>query len=562
MLYLGDGAEFASAQVALGDTLPHDATDITVYREILENNIDRLDETALMFLGTKVSYRALFGQADRIADILASKGIKKGDMILTCINGTPQSVSILLACSKMGVGAMMLTPKTTEAMFAHVVDDYSGTYLFCMTQFYPIFATMDAIDRLKQVVIMPDDKTIGMDIEQKTKLSASSNIIHWAEFINSEVTAPAVEVKGGEYPLAICFTTGSTSVPKGILLPNRSYIALEKICETIGWDWKKGDMLFSIVPTFVATGISLVLLIPLAMGVTVLQEPRLNPFETFIYNLVTYRPSIVLATKSIWMSMADTLRDHYDLTAVKYAFTVGETISQTENRTVNKFLSDNGSSAKLENMYGMSECNSILTYHNTAQRSEISAGIHVPYAAVAVFDLETGKECKFGEIGQVFFKTPAAMRAYFMDPAATEEFFVQDDKGGKWGKTGDVGYVAENGEIFICCRAKERFTDENGRRIFPFLIEDVIKTDPNIKRCKIVSTVYDGKPALAVHITLIHAVGNEDEYVSKLHEMCRAEKSLTILPKLYKIRPTLPISQAGKIDMIAMAAETEGFIVK
>lgn len=559
MLHLKHGSDYASSLFDSKERLSFGDTDISVYQMVVDNNREHLDETALMFLGKKVTYRALIGQADFVADLLASSGLKRGDMILSCINGTPQSVSLLLACSKMGVCAMMLTPRTTEAMFTHVVNDYNGKYLFCTTMFYPVFSSLSAIDRLTNVIIMPVDKTIGEDNEVKTHLSDVSNIITWAEYLERPVTARAETVRGGSEPLAICSTTGSTGIPKGIVLKNSSYVALEKICTKTGWNWKRGDILFSIVPTFVATGISLVLFIPLMMGVTILQEPRLNPFETFIFNLVTYRPSIVLATKSIWMSMAESLHDSYDLSGVRFAFTVGETISKVENETVNKFLSGNGAKVSLENMYGMSECNSILTYHSADQRIATSAGIPVPYASVAVFDLQTEEECKFGELGAVYFRTPTVMSGYFMNKEATDEFFVKDDNGGIWGRTADIGYIMDNGEIVICCRTKEHFVDENGVGIFPFMIEDVIKRDENVKRCKVLATEYHGKKVLAAHLTLFHKVEDTGAYVRKLQEMCRADKSLKILPSLYKIRETLPISQAGKIDMIAMAAETEGF---
>lgn len=548
MIYLGKG-NYASANSRSKEKLPPNETDKTVYSEIVANNSNYLDTTALLFLGKTVSYRTLIEQADKIADILISKGVKEGDTVLTCINGTPQSVSVLLACSKIGVCAMMLTPKTTEEMFNHVIDQCNGRFLFCMTQFYPLFALMSSIDNIENVIIMPADESIGDDEEVKKNHSLSSNIIMWAEFLQTPITAKSQAVSGGDHPFAICFTTGSTSIPKGIVLPNKSYIALEKVCRKIGWNWERGDIIFSIIPTFVASGISLVLLLPLCMGVAVLQEPRLNPFETFIYNLVTYKPAIVLATKSIWMSMAEALHDKYDLTAIKHAFTVGESISVVEWNTCNKFLSDNGAKAKLENMYGMSECNSIVTCHSQKQRSPISAGVSVPYATVAVFDIDTGKECPYGTLGEVYYQTPTVMNGYFMNQEATDAIFISDDHGEKWIKTGDIGYITDNGEIFVCCRGKERFTSADGVSIFPFLIEEVIKKEPNIKRCKMISTTYDGKPALAAHITLKNKI-NDDEieaYIRKLHEMCKADSPLALVPKLYKYGTPSPSARPAKL---------------
>lgn len=354
-------------------------TDISIYREIRNNNKERFDEAALLFLGNRITYTDLFEQADRVADILHAYGIGAGDMILTCVNGTPQTVSLLLACSKIGACAMMLTPRTTEEQLHNAVYNMNISLMFCMKNFYPVFAGMDSMDHLEQVVIMPVDTPIGKEEQKETTLSSVSNIIQWSDFMMKPAKERSVEVEGGDYPLAACSTTGSTGTPKYILHLNRSYVALSRTCKKVGWNWKPGDILFSIVPTFVATGISLVLLSPLALGVTILQEPRLNPFETFIFNLTEYKPQIVLATKSIWMSMAEHLAEqHFDLSSINYAFTVGKVISQKETNHINRFLQSNGCNSRLENMYGMSECNSILTYHSKKQRSDTSAGMALP----------------------------------------------------------------------------------------------------------------------------------------------------------------------------------------
>src|SRR5574344_341391 len=99
MLKLGNNDNYASFVYKFKKTERKIAK--TVYREILDNNKDRMNLTALIFNGKEISFNELFKEADKVADILASYGIKKGDMIPLCINGTPQTVSLLLACSKM-----------------------------------------------------------------------------------------------------------------------------------------------------------------------------------------------------------------------------------------------------------------------------------------------------------------------------------------------------------------------------------------------------------------------------------------------------------------------------
>lgn len=556
-------AETKSSQSVANDVLKGQEVDFSIYREIKNNNLHHLDDTALIFLGKKITYGALLEQADLVADILASLGLKKGDMILTCVNGTPQTVSLLLACSKMGILAMMLTPKTTEEQFNHAVYDMNIRFLFCMTAFYSIYAGFKAIDDMERVVIMPVDKSIGEDVGKKEACSDASNFMRWSEFIALIPNEKAEEVVGGSYPFIACSTTGSTGTPKFIVHVNSSYVVLEKIYQKIWPAWKRGSLLFSIVPTFVAVGISMVLLTPLALGMTIIQEPRLNPFETFIFNLVEFRPNIVLATKSIWCSMAETLSDkNFDLSSIQHALTVGEVVSRQEYESMNNFLSKNGSPAKAENLYGMSECNTAITHRKKEEKSHTSAGFPVPGVVMKAFNYDTHEECQLGEIGEIFFKAPSVMKEYLYDPVSTAEFFIKDNHGDTWGRTNDIGYILDSGEVYICCRAKERFIDKNGKSIFPFLIERVIGTDPNIKRIKIVKTMLDGNPVLAVHFTTKEPIADLNSYVDHLHKLCQEDKSLNIIPTLYKLRDFIPINSAGKVDMLAMSAETDGFVIK
>ena len=116
MLHLGTGPEYASQTFAAKERISYRETDSTVYRRMQELNAGRMDETALICYDKKMSYRTLIEQADRIADLLTTLGVRKDDLIMLAGEGCAQTVSILLACSKIGVGIMMLQPKTPEAL--------------------------------------------------------------------------------------------------------------------------------------------------------------------------------------------------------------------------------------------------------------------------------------------------------------------------------------------------------------------------------------------------------------------------------------------------------------
>ena len=156
-------------------------------------------------------------------------------------------------------------------------------------------------------------------------------------------------------------------------------------------------------------------------------------------------------------------------------------------------------------------------------------------------------------------RSPSMMKEYLYNPKATREFFIRDNEGNRWARTGDLASIDEKGEITVYGRMKEKFTDENGAVLFPYMIERIIGDEENIYRLKMISTERDGKPCVALHIVPKSQPDNPKAYADKLYAMLCSDGSLSVLPKRIKLRPDFPMNDGGKVDMIAMAAEDEGF---
>ena len=558
MLHLGTGPEYASQTFAAKERISYRETDSTVYRRMQDLNAGRMDETALICYDKKMSYRTLIEQADRIADLLTTLGVRKDDLIMLAGEGCAQTVSILLACSKIGVGIMMLQPKTPEETFNLAVSTVDIPLMFCESGQYVNYAGMKGTSELSMVVVIPEGICIGDEKPGNGDLTGrSSNVILWDDFLSIPVTEKAEEVLGGNYPLTVCSTTGSTGIPKGIVMPNSSYIAVGLKLKRSDFPWEEGDSLINLTPPYIVSGTSFMLLVPMMLGMAVLLEPRRIDMPLFLNEIVTYRINHIALTKSPWLIMAGMMPKNWDLSSIKGAYTVGEPISESEYELINSYLRDCGSSGRLQNFYGLSEANSILTC--ATQESRSSAGRVMFGDTVAIFDIDTQEEKKLGEAGELYFRTPSVMKGYLYNPMATREFFIRDNHGGRWCRTGDIASVDPDGEIRVYGRLKEKFTAENGAAVFPYMIEKALSGDDTILRVKMVTTSRDGKPVMAVHVVPKVPVTDPKAYADRIHDLLKADASLPALPGRIKIRPMFPMNSGGKLDMIAMAAETDGF---
>ena len=535
--------------------LSNDEFNYSVYRKILDNN--NPNDIALIYDGVKVSYQELFIYADKIAGRLWQNGLRPGDQVLAMLEGTAHTVAFLLACSKIGVAMQCYTETTREDIIENVIRNSDSTYFFLMEKAYRKYALSEYLDLLDGVVVVPYGYD-GYDPTIETECLKNSNVIKWDDFMSGPVDN-VIEVKDGMYPLNIMNTSGSTGKPKGIVHTDSSHLSLAKIIEDMPDPWMRGEKIYSMFPIYVATGISLSLLTPLILGVTVVITSS-STIESFIEVLENEKPDIVLAPKSMWLGLP-LAKEKIDLSNLKHLITAGEPIFQAEMEVFAEYLKKNGCSNIPDNGYGLSEFNSLVTMTQGKEKALFnSAGFALPHIIISCFDVALGKECVYGELGEICCITPAAMSKYQLNKSATKEFFFKDDQGNRWGRTGDVGYILESGEVVICCRQKEQFTDENGKTIYPYEIERIVNTFSFVTRSKVLKTNLNGIDLLAVHMTVKKDTNNIETCFENIYKACQ-DAGLAILPKAFKCRESFPINKGGKMDMVAMSEENEGFFV-
>lgn len=189
------------------------------------------------------------------------------------------------------------------------------------------------------------------------------------------------------------------------------------------------------------------------------------------------------------------------------------------------------------------------------------AGYPIREVSVAAFDPKTDQELKYNEHGEIRALSPARMKGYYKNPTATEQFFKTDKDGNVWGCTGDIGYVDEDGEVFILGRATDSYELPDGERVYLFDTEEIINQDASVASSKVVDIEEDGVKVLVAHITLRNQVGADTESIlQRIHEKCRTALPAYSVPKYYKVRDSFPVHANGKRDVEALRRDREGLV--
>ena len=364
-------------------------------------------------------------------------------------------------------------------------------------------------------------------------------------------------------PAVMVYSSGTTGASKGILLTNDGINAIIQNYKRDTFYGKRTETFLSMIPVWFSTGIVLSLIMPLAHGVCVIPEPVFSK-ESFAKNLKKYKPTLTLTATSLWLYVATAEETkNIDLSNMTYPSTGGEKISEKDEHMLNEFLREHGCKVSLLKGYGMCELGSEVSGTTAAEgyQSKIgSTGYPILNSIVSAFNIDTDQELKYGEHGEIRVSSPARMKGYFMNAEATEKFFKTDKNGVIWGCTGDIGFVDEDGEVFILGRATDSYQRENGETVYLFDIEDEIIKEETVSQCKVVDIKENGKTKLVAHIVFKDGVTQGETIIRSIDEHLKDVLPEYMVPDYYKIREAMPVHPNGKRDIDALKKDTEDLI--
>ena len=544
----------------------------TVYQEVYNNNKDFANDLALEFFGTKIDYETFLNNVGKTAKAFEEYGIKKGTFVTICAAGVPETAYSFYAASKIGAVANMISPYFDKKDLVDRIEDCESDVLIIMDNFYP--GLKDAIkkSRIKNIIILPTlNSSLLRFISKGIKLEKHSNELFWNQFIKDGSKRAETETLNYEKqsPLAMVYSSGTTGASKGILLSNDSFQNSIQAYPASGVDISRGQKFYQIIPPWFSTGLSTSLHLPLSYGVSVFMDPRFER-SVFIKNILKARPNYAVAPTSMYEGFLDkSLIKNKDLSFFNYPFEGGEPLSVETAEKIERVFREHGNYSTLRVAYGQCEGGAAITTQTQKMKHlEGSVGIPLPGVTLAIVDDEF-TELKYGERGHILANTPCRMIGYFKNPQATEQYFYTDKNGTKWNCTGDIGYVTENGELFVQGRATD-YTIVNGKQIYNFDIEKIISSYEGIKICDVLEKVDEsGTSQLAAHIIFDDKLGMELQGDSnKLNNLLfdlqvkiyDEFKDLDMVPKIFKIRNDFPYAKSGKRDMAKIKSEKDGFM--
>jgi long-chain acyl-CoA synthetase len=509
--------------------------------EVLTRTTTRFpDHVALIFMGTKITYLALEDLVNRFARALQSLGIKKGDKVAMLLPNVPQLVIAEYAAFRIGGVNVMNNPLYTEKELTYQLNDSDSTVLVTLDMLFPVARKLQENTGAKKVILCSLADYLPEPLKPMfppVDVPAQEGVYRFMDLIHAQPAAPVDNVPSLEDLGALIYTGGTTGISKGVMLSHANISFNTQQFRSWFNESKDGEeSLLAIFPFFHAAGWTGLQNTAIYAGWTDILVPRPEP-DRILDLLEKFRPSILPGVSTIFVALLNNERfQKMDLSFVK-AYLTGSAPMAVDTIQKIKALRD----VPMINVYGLTE----ITPMGTAtpwggDEKPGTVGIPFPNTDLKIVDLETGKkEMKIGETGEICFKGPQVMMGYYKKP---EETAVVLEDG--WLKTGDVGFMDEDGYVTIVDRKKDMII-ASGFNIYPKEIDELLMTHPKVLEvCTIgIPDAYRGETVKTYIVPRPGQTLTEEEVKIFCKETLAAYK----IPKRVEFIDALPKSAVGKI---------------
>lgn len=459
----------------------------------LENNY------ALNYMDNRITYNKFYKEINRAASAFEAIGVKSGDIVACASVTIPEMVYSMYGLSKIGASIMTLDPRRSGLEMKDALKNGNCKVMLLLDLFYDQLADDLAEAGLEKLIIISakDSLPFFLKVVAQIKMPKPhlpedhSFVCTWKEFAKNGSESPDASYTApyGENPCAaVTMTGGTTGTPKGVMLSDDGFNSIVHSFENCGVAYKSGEQRFlNIIPSFASYGIVASLHMPICLGAENVIIPKFDQNKVGQY-IKKYKPEHTLMVPAHYETLMQSkeMQNGFDLSFFETAGTGGDTMNLGTEERLNGFLKEHGSRFPLSQGYGMSEVSSAGSCYCNGNFRSLSVGYPLLTNTIAIFKPGTTEELGYNEEGEICMTGLGNMIGYLNNDAETAEVMIEHPDGQVWIHSGDVGYMDEDGYLYIKGRIKRMVTLFNGHKVFPPQIEMEISKHPMISSCAVV----------------------------------------------------------------------------
>ena len=543
-----------------------------VYSFLKESNKERIHDTAIYYYGTRITVKKLIEKIDRCADAFAALGVKKGDVISLLSASTPESIMVVYALNKIGATLNAIDPRMDVKSIARMICSSGSKILVAIDIAYPKVAMILKDIKQDHIIIQSAGTSLPLLKKIAVKLASRSSIpygkhgiMNWDTFIEGAKNGVAVEAEyEGDATVAITYTGGTTGFPKGVMLTNDSLNAVAFNFIHAGIVHKPGQRFLGIMPIFSSYGLVCGIHMPLTIGCELALIPRFYPLKMGEY-VKKYKPEHMIATPAFYEILIESEEmKNFDLSFMLTMGSGGDSMNAGLEAKLEAFMASHGIRYPLAQGYGMSEVSAAATFCVNDRYRKGSVGIPCIKTTIGIFDPETGEELGYNTPGEVCITGDTMMKGYFNNKEETDYVMRKHADGQIWIHSGDIGYIDEDGFVYIQGRVKRMITRFDGHKVFPITIESFIAEHELVHSCSVIAVddrerLQGQYPMAVIELVAGVDVSRRDEICREIYAKCHELLEERGRPVAVVCVDEIPLTAMGKNDYRALEKEFKYF---
>ena len=501
------------------------------------------ERPAIIFDGAVVSYGRLYADVERFARALVVSGLEPGDRVGLFLENSPMFAVAYLGAHLAGGVVTLINTQYRQVELSHIMTD--AAVRFCVTSPAGV-AELRPLElpalRLRIVVgqAEPEAAPLAMDDTAGESVGYEAFLRRGDGPAGAAVTLSAPE---GDAPAVIGYTSGTTGRSKGALLLHRNLMA-NIAAITTAWRWTPNDRLLLTLPLFHTHGLMVGLHGTLYMGGSAVLRRKFDAADALAAFDADPEISLFFGVPTMYGRLVAEAQQRGVPSHLPRLFVSGS--APLSPHLFDEFERIFGQ--RILERYGMTETGMNLTNPYDGERRAGTVGGPFPGQEARIVDVSARTPLPPGEIGEIEVRGPHVFAGYVNRPDATAEAFSPDG----WFKTGDLGWVSDDGYFTITGRARELIIS-GGYNIYPREVEDVLATHPAVAEVAVLGAPDTdmGEQVVAVIVPKSAEGAHADDLIAYCRERLASYKK----PRRVVFVEALPRNALGKVQKHLLSAQ-------
>jgi long-chain acyl-CoA synthetase len=535
----------------------------TMLDDLADAVAERPGAAALLFKGRAISHGELDRRSDAFAAALAGLGVAKGDRVALLLPNCPQFLICELGAWKAGAILVPLNPIYTEQELEGALARTGAETIVVLTPFYhrvkavqPRTAPTRVIATNVKEYLPPLLRvlfTLAKERRDGHRVTLEEGDLWLGDLLERHQGAarPAVPVTAGD-PAVILMSGGTTGTPKGVVGLHRHYTITGRQlgtwlqAGTAPWD----DVIMAALPLFHSFANIGIQSVALRNHNAVALVPNPRDLDDLLATIKKTRPTAFSGVPTLFSALLrhpKVRAGKIDFSSVKVCFSgAAPLLAETKRRF------EELTGGRIVEGYSLTEAMLACAVNPVEGPNKIgSVGMPLPDVEMRIVDPDSGAQLPTGEVGEVLIRAPQLMAEYWDDPKETAST-VREHDGGRWLHTGDLGYLDEDGYLFIVDRMKD-LIKTHGYQVWPREIEEVLAAHPAVAEVGVAGVPDQAKGEVAKAWVVL--ADGQRASVEELRAFCRERLAPYKVPATVEFRSELPKSMVGKVLRRALTAE-------